>query len=119
MLSIPISQEMYKAGYGRFRPNTRPPLVAPVLPRRLAPVLPTTYSPSYLHLAKAHTRYEHLGFPCHAFAYCKDFEPAAPRRARTSSSVSFVGRQLSLPLPIIGLVGRYPTNSLIGRRLIL
>ncbi len=97
----------------------RLPLVAQVLPRRLAPVLPTTYSPRYLLLTKAHTLYEHLGSPYHTFVHCKGFAPAAPRGARTSISVSFSGLPLSRPLSIFGLVGLYPTNNLIDRQLIL
>ena len=93
--------------------------MALVLPRRLAPVLPTTYSPSSLRLAKAHALHGHVGCPYHTFVHCKGFAPAAPRRAGTSISVSLSGLPLSRPVPIIGLVGRYPTNYLIDRRLIL
>ncbi len=93
--------------------------MAPVLPRRLAPVLPTTYSPNYLHLAKAQVKLEHSGSPHHAFAHCGVFAPAAPRGARASVSVPFSGLPLSRPLPIFGLVVRYTANYLIGRRLIL
>ncbi len=93
--------------------------MALVLPRRLAPVLPTTYSPRYLLLAKAHATHEHVGSPYRTFVHCKGSAPAAPRRAGTSISVSLSGLPLSWPVPIIGLVGRYPTNYLIGRRPIL
>ncbi len=93
--------------------------MALVLPRRLAPVLPTTYSPRYLLLAKAHTMYEHLEFPYHTLVHCKGFVPAAPRRARVSVSVPFSGLPLSRPLQIVDLVGLYPTNYLICRHLIL
>lgn len=97
----------------------RLPLVAPVLPRRLAPVFPTTYSPYYLHMAKAQAMLEHLGFPYHTCVHCKGFAPAAPRGAGTSISVSLSGLPLSWPVPIFGLVVHYTTNYLIGRRLIL
>lgn len=93
--------------------------MALVLPRLLAPVLPTTYSPSYLHSAKAHALHEHLEFPYHTFVYCKVFALAILRRVRTLISVSSSRLPLSWPLPIVGLVGHYPTNNLIGRRLIL
>ncbi len=93
--------------------------MAPVLPRLLAPVLPTTYSPSFLHSAKAHAMHEHLEFPYHTFVHCKVFALAILRRVRTLISVSSSGLPLSGPLPIIALVGHYPTNELIGRRLIL
>ena len=93
--------------------------MAQVLPRRLAPVLPTTYSPSCLHLAKAHTLYEHWEFPYRTYVQCKVFAPAAPRRARVSVSVPFSGLPLSRPALIKGLVVLYTTNNLISRQLIL
>ncbi len=93
--------------------------MALVLPRLLAPVLPTTYSPRCLLLAKAHAMHEHLGSPYHTFVHCKGFAPAAPRRARVSVSAPFSGPHLSMPVRIFGLVGLYPTNSLIRRHLIL
>ena len=93
--------------------------MALVLPRRLAPVLPTTYSPSSLHLAKALSLTEHLEFPYHTFVHCKGLVPAASLRTGTSTSVSLSGLRLSSPLLIIGLVSRYLTNSLISRQLIL
>jgi len=34
-------------------------------------------------------------------------------------AVPSLGVKLSLPLPVIALVGRYPTNKLIGRRPIM
>ncbi len=93
--------------------------MALVLPRRLAPVFPTTYSLRFLLLAKAHTKYEHLGFPYHTYVQCKGFAPAAPRRARASISVPFSRLPLSRPLSIFGLVSLYLTNNLIDRQLIL
>jgi len=93
--------------------------VALVLPRRLAPVLPTTYSPRSLPLAKAYTKYKHLKSPYHTFVHCKVFQPAASLRTRASISVPFSGLSLSRPLLISGLVGLYLTNYLISRQLIL
>ncbi len=93
--------------------------MALVLPRRLAPVLPTTYSTSYLHLTKAHAVHEHGGSPYHTCVHCKGFAPAAPRRAGTSISVSLSGLPLSRPVRIIGLVVHYTANDLIRRRPIL
>ncbi len=63
--------------------------------------------------------HKHFESPYHTFVHCKGFAPAAPRRARTSVSVSFSGLPLSRPAWIFGLVGRYPANNLIHRRLIL
>ena len=93
--------------------------MALVLPRRLAQVLPTTYSPYGLDMAKALLKAKHLGFPYHTFVHCKGFAPAAPRGARACISVPFSGLPLSRPLPIIGLVSLYLANNLIGRRFIL
>lgn len=57
----------------------------------------------------------HSESPCHAFAHCKGFAPAASRRTGTLVSVCLWGLPLPWPLPVIGLVSRYLTNSLIGR----
>ncbi len=56
----------------------------------------------------------HQGFP-----HCARFLTAAARRRRDRVSVPVWGVTLSRPLPVVGLVGFYPTNYLIGRRLIL
>ncbi len=50
-----------------------------------------------------------------AFAHCAKFLAAASRRSlgRVSVPVWLLG--LSAQLPIVALVGRYPTNQLIGR----
>ncbi len=97
----------------------RLPLVTPVLPRLLAPVLPITYSPKNLPLAKAYTMYKHWGFLYHTCVHCRSFVAAAPRRAGTSVSVFLSGLPLSRPVLITGLVSHYLTNSLISRRPIL
>jgi hypothetical protein len=57
-----------------------------------------------------------LGQAC---AHCRRFSTAATRRCLGSVSVPVTRVVLSHPLPIIALVGRYPTNKLIGCRLIL
>src|SRR3990170_6871751 len=51
-----------------------------------------------------------------AFAHCPRFLAAASRRSRGRVSVPFWLVVLSDQLPVIGLVSRYPTNYLIGRR---
>ncbi len=63
--------------------------------------------------------HEHSESPYHTCVHCKGFVAAAPRKARTSVSVSFWGLPLSGPLWIFGLVSHYLTNNLIHRRLIL
>jgi hypothetical protein len=57
-----------------------------------------------------------LGQAC---AHCRRSSTAATRRCLGSISVPVTRVVLSHPLPIIALVGRYPTNKLIGRRPIL
>jgi hypothetical protein len=51
-----------------------------------------------------------------AFAHCAIFPTAATRRCLARVSVPVWGTTLSGPLPVIGLVGHYPTNNLMGRR---
>ena len=53
-----------------------------------------------------------------AFAHCGKFLAAASRRSRGRVSVPVWLIILSDQLPIIALVGRYPTNELIGRSLL-
>ncbi len=62
---------------------------------------------------------KHSESPRHTCVHCGGFAPAAPRRARDRVSVPVWGLQLSLPLPVFGLVVHYTTNYLIGRGLIL
>ena len=51
-----------------------------------------------------------------AFAHCAISLTAASRRSRARLSVPVWGTTLSGPLPVFGLVGRDPTNYLMGRR---
>ena len=54
-----------------------------------------------------------------AFAHCPIVPTAASRRSLGRVSVPMWPFNLSVRLPIVGLVGRYLTNYLIGRELIL
>ena len=86
-----------------------------MLPRRLAPVLPSPYSSIFLQSKKAFQKNErHSEFHRHPFGHCECFAPAAPRRAWVLVSVPIWGLPLTRPLPVLGLVSRYLTNSLIG-----
>ena len=91
----------------------------PVLPWRLPPVLPSTYSPSLLNLAKDKLKTYHSDSPHHAFAHCGVCAPAARRSARALVSVPFSGLILTYPLRVKGMVGRYPAICLIRRSLIV
>ncbi len=53
-----------------------------------------------------------------AFAHCAKFPTAASRRSLDRVSVPVWLFILSDQLPVFALVGRYPTNKLMGRRLI-
>ena len=54
-----------------------------------------------------------------AFAHCEKFSTAATRRCLDRVSVPVWLVVLSDQLPVLGLVGRYPANYLIGRGLIV
>ena len=54
-----------------------------------------------------------------AFAHCPIFPTAASRRSLGRVSVPMWPFNLSVRLPIVDLVGRYPANCLIGREAIL
>jgi len=78
-----------------------------------------TYSSVTVTLAGSSRRkavYDPKTFFLHAasldqgFPHCPIFSTAASRRSMGRVSVPFLGNKLSLPLPVIALVGRYPTN---------
>ena len=63
--------------------------------------------------------FPHAALLRQAFAHCGKFLAAASRRSLGRVSVPVWLIILSDQLPIVALVGRYPTNKLIGRGLIL
>ena len=63
--------------------------------------------------------FDHAALLRQTFVHCAKFLPAASRRSLGRISVPVWLIILSDQLPIIALVGRYPTNKLIGRRPIL
>ena len=69
-------------------------------------------------LSKRCTEVHHSDSPHHTYVHCGVCAPAARRSARALVSVPFSGLLLPQPLRVIGLVGRYPANSLIRRSLI-
>ena len=70
-------------------------------------------------LGKRFTNVNRSDSPHHTSVHCGVCAPAARRSARALVSVPFSGLMLSHPLRVIGLVGRYPANSLIRRSLIV
>ena len=81
-------------------------------------VLAPTYSslPTGLYNPKAFIT--HAASLRQAFAHCARFPTAASRRSLDRVSVPVWLIILSDQLPVFALVGRYPTNKLMGRRLI-
>ncbi len=63
--------------------------------------------------------FTHAALLDQAFAHCPIFPTAASRRSLGRVPVPVWLVILSDQLPIVALVGRYPTNKLIGRGLIL
>ncbi len=61
---------------------------------------------------------DHAALLRQAFAHCAKFPTAASRRSLDRISIPVWLIVLSDQLPIIALVSHYPTNKLIGRRLI-
>ncbi|TSD01973.1 MAG: hypothetical protein Athens071426_586, partial [Parcubacteria group bacterium Athens0714_26] len=81
--------------------------------------LGSPYSPPNVNLAASSAEkafYAPKGFFKHAasldqaFAHCRIFSTAASRRSIARVSVLSLGNSLSAPLPVIALVGHYPTN---------
>ena len=64
------------------------------------------------------TFFPHAASLGQAFAHCPIFPTAASRRSLDRISVPMWPFNLSVRLPIVDLVGRYPANYLIGRKLI-
>ena len=62
---------------------------------------------------------DHAALLRQTFVHCAKFLTAASRRSLGRISIPVWLIILSDQLPIIALVGHYPTNKLIGRRLIL
>ena len=59
--------------------------------------------------------FPHAALLRHAFAHCARFPTAASRRSLGRVSVPVWLIVLSDQLPIVALVGHYPTNKLMGR----
>ncbi len=79
-------------------------------------LLTSTYSslPTELYNPKAFVT--HAASLRQAFAHCARFPTAASRRSLDRVSVPVWLIILSDQLPVLGLVGHYPTNYLMGRR---
>jgi hypothetical protein len=78
---------------------------------------PYSFLPTELYNPKAFIA--HAASLRQAFAHCARFPTAASRRSLDRVSVPVWLFILSDQLPVLALVGRYLTNKLMGRRLIL
>ena len=84
----------------------------------LIPGVPSSSSPiKELYDPKAF--FTHAALLRQAFAHCAIFPTAASRRSLDRVSVPVWRIVLSDPLTIVALVGFYPTNKLMVRRLVL
>src|ERR1700712_4219693 len=82
-------------------------------------MLATTYSSPSTELYNPKAFITHAASLDQAFAHCPIFPTAASRRSLDRVSVPVWLIILSDQLPIVALVSLYPTNKLIGRRLLL
>ena len=82
-------------------------------------VLACTYSSLSTELYNPRAFIAHAASLRQAFAHCARFPTAASRRSLDRVSVPVWLFILSDQLPVLGLVGYYPANYLMGRRLIL
>ncbi len=81
-------------------------------------ILPSAYSSLLIRLYNPKAFIAYAASLRQAFAHCARFLTAASRRSLDRVSVPMWPITLSGRLPIVALVGHYPTNKLIGRRLI-
>ena len=80
-------------------------------------MLPSLPSSHRTEVYNPKTFFPHAALLGQAFAHCPIFPTAASRRSLDRVSVPVWPITLSGRLPIVGLVGRYLTNYLIGREL--
>lgn len=121
-LSCGIPPLTYKATYAPFKPSKSeqrsPPLSYRGCWHRVSRGLFAGYRPvsspaKGVYNPKAF--FPHAASLGQAFAHCPRFPTAASRRSLGRVSVPVWPASLSARLPVIGLVGHYPTNYLIGR----
>ncbi len=79
-------------------------------------LLTSAYSSPSTELYNPRAFITHAASLRQAFAHCARFPTAASRRSLDRVSVPVWLIILSDQLPVVALVGRYPTNKLMGRR---
>ena len=122
-LSLKFSYETYQTAYGPFTPSDSGQRSVPTYYRGCWHVVSRTlfirYLPYYSLIKEV---YDPKTFIPHAvslhqtFVHCAIFLAAASRRSGGRVSVPLWLVVLSHQLPVLGLVGHYPANNLIGRK---
>ena len=121
-LSLEVSHPTYQAAYELFTPNESGQRSLPTYYRGCWHVVGRSFFCRYRHYRPCSKEvYNPKAFIPHAallrqaFAHCAIFPTAASRRSLGRVSVPVWLIVLSDQLPVVALVGRYPTNKLIGR----
>jgi hypothetical protein len=127
-LSRRLSHGTDQTAYTRFTPSDSGQRLPPTSYRGCWHVVSRGFLLRYRHLAASSLMtgvYNPKAFIPHAAslgqacAHCPRFPTAASRRSLDRVSVPVWLTTLSGQLPVIALVGRYPTNKLIGRETLL
>jgi len=121
-LKAGLSLQTYRAAYAPFTPNYSGQRLPPTYYRGCWHVVSRGFSLDTVFYSSPRTGvYDPKTFFLHAallgqsFLHCPIFPTAASRRSLGRVSVPMWPITLSGRLPIVGLVGRYLTNYLIGR----
>src|SRR5213079_2188469 len=133
-LSPGLSQRTYQAAYTLFTPNDSGQRLPPTYYRGCWHVVSRGFFWRYRHSGRLFTTeassllkgvynpkafFPHAALLRQAFAHCARFPTAASRRSLGRVSVPVWLIVLSDQLRIVALVGHYPANKLIRRRLLL
>ena len=121
-MSLEVSHPTYRTAYELFTPNESGQRLPPTCYRGCWHVVGRGFFCRYrLFSSLLKEVYNPRAFIPHAallrqaFAHCARFPTAASRRSLGRVSVPVWLAVLSDQLPVVALVGRYPTNKLIGR----
>ena len=121
-LSLEISHPTYRTAYELFTPNKSGQRLPPTCYRGCWHVVGRGFFCRYRHVSSLlkgvynpRAFIPHAALLRQAFAHCARFPTAASRRSLGRVSVPVWLIVLSDQLPVEALVGRYPTNKLIGR----
>ena len=124
-LSQEISHETWWAAYSSFTPSKSGQRSHPTYYRGCWHVVSRClfleyrpYSSSRKGVYDPKAFFPHAVSLRQAFAHCARFPAAASRRSGGRVSVPLCPFVLSHRVPVLGLVGHYPTNNLIGRKLL-